>query len=130
MLTYAGKGYSAAFTARFDQIADRLSAAETIEIVSGPDDICASRLTEADHHCFNASIEERDRSAAEDVGAMLGRTIQTGARFRLGAGILTAMREHFARGEMRRACGGCEWSALCTGLAAEGYPGTRVTNPG
>ena len=50
MLTYIGKGYSPAFTDNMTVIAGRVSAGENVEIVDGPDEICAPRLAEANAH--------------------------------------------------------------------------------
>jgi len=51
LLTYVGKGYSAAFIANYDAIAKRLGRGEDVLIVSGPDDICQPMLGEAESHC-------------------------------------------------------------------------------
>ena len=68
LLTYVGKGYSPAFTANYDAIAERLSRGEDILLVSGPDDICAPLLDEPEPHCLNEGVIERDRLAARDEG--------------------------------------------------------------
>ncbi|RUZ88238.1 DUF1284 domain-containing protein, partial [Mesorhizobium sp. M7A.F.Ca.US.006.01.2.1] len=54
-LTYVGKGYSPAFTANYDRVAERLSRGEDILLVSGPDDVCAPLLDEPEPHCLNES---------------------------------------------------------------------------
>jgi hypothetical protein len=129
LLTYVGKGYSPAFTANYDVIADRLGRGEEILIVSGPDDICAPLLGEAEPHCLQESVIERDRLAARDVGALLARPIRAGVRIDLDAATLTGMREAFSTGLTRNACPGCEWAALCSTIAASGYQDTRVQRP-
>lgn len=126
LLTYAGKGYSPAFVANYDAVAARLSAGEEIEIVSGPDDICAPLLDETEAHCFNASVTERDRLAARDVAALLGEAVDEGAALTLDAVRLERMRDAFATHAIRAACPGCEWHDLCSGIAGGGYDGTRV----
>ena len=50
MLTYIGKGYGTAFTDNMTVIAGRVSAGENVEIVDGPDEICAPRQAEANAH--------------------------------------------------------------------------------
>lgn len=126
ILTYAGKGYSPAFVANYDAIAARICAGEAVLIISGPDDVCAPLLGEADAHCFNASVTERDRLAARDVGALLGQVVEEGAVLTLDAARLKQMREAFATHAIRSACPGCEWHDLCSGIAARAFDGTRI----
>ena len=47
LLTYSGKGYSAAFTANYDVIAGQISQGEDILIVEGPDDSAHHSLATA-----------------------------------------------------------------------------------
>ena len=125
LLTYAGRGYSPSFTANYDLIAVRLSQGEEIEIVEGPDDVCAPLLAENDAHCWRESVIERDMQAASDIGK-LGIAIETGGITRLNADLLGRMRAAFGKGLTRPACAGCEWSDLCSAIAARGFEGTRV----
>jgi hypothetical protein len=127
LLTYAGKGYSAAFTANYDAIVGRIGGGEDIVIVAGPDDICAPLLDGAEPHCHKESVRERDRLAARDVGALLTRPIEIGQPFALESALLRQMREAFAVGRTRNACTGCEWHDLCTSIAASGYEGAALS---
>ena len=126
LLTYAGKGYSPAFTAGFTHIADRIADGEPIQIVDGPDDVCAPLLDDPTAHCLNSSVILRDATSARDVGALLGRAIQTGDRLVLDAGTIAQMRAAFRQGLIRDACARCDWSALCSDIAATGYAGTAI----
>ncbi|CAN7409076.1 DUF1284 domain-containing protein [Mesorhizobium sp. LjNodule214] len=126
VLTYVGKGYSAAFIANYDRIAERLRRGEDVLIVSGPDDICAPLLGEPEPHCLRESAAERDLLAARDVEQLLARPIRVGARFSLDAATLASMRAAFSAGLTREACQGCEWSGLCTTVAINTYRDTRV----
>jgi hypothetical protein len=126
MLTYVGKGYTPAFTANYDVIAKRLSGGEDILIVTGPDDVCAPLLTEANPHCHRASVSERDALSARDVGDLLGRPIGPGDALTLDTAMLAQMRVAFAAGQTRQACKSCEWFKLCSDVAAGDYPGVRV----
>jgi hypothetical protein len=126
LLTFVGKGYTPAFTANYRRIVARLNAGEAVELVGGPDDICAPMLSEADHHCLNASVMERDAQALADAAALLGLPLVTGARLVLDAGLLATLREVFAKGTTRQACTGCQWHALCTDIAGSGYAGVRL----
>ncbi|MEP9372983.1 DUF1284 domain-containing protein [Mesorhizobium sp. KR1-2] len=126
MLTYAGKGYSGAFTANYDKIVERLGGGEDLILVAGPDDICAPLLADKDEHCFGQSVVERDESAARAVETLLGRPVRPGERFSLNADWIAKMRHAFHAGETRQACIGCEWHDLCTAIADEGYQNTRL----
>ena len=126
LLTYVGKGYSAAFIANYDAIAERLGRGEDILIVSGPDDICQPMLGEVESHCLGESAAGRDELAARDVGKLLARPIRAGARFSLDAATLAGLRAAFSAGVTREACQGCEWAGLCTTVAAGGYRDVRL----
>ncbi len=129
MLTYAGKGYTPAFTANYDAIAGRLSRGEEIVIVEGPDDVCAPLLAEAGAHCFNESVLERDAQAARDAGDLLGRRIGAGERIAPDSALLEKLRAGFAAGLIRTACAGCEWAGLCTAIVADAYAGVKAGGP-
>lgn len=129
LLTYVGKGYSPAFTANYDRIAERLSRGEDILLVSGPDDVCAPLLDQPEPHCLRESAAERDQLAAQDVADLLARPIRAGDRLDLDAAILARMRQAFSAGLVRKACGGCEWNGLCSSVAAGGYRDTQVQRP-
>jgi len=127
LLTYVGKGYSPGFTANYDRIVARLNRGETILIVSGPDDICAPLLKEeAEPHCQQDSVAERDERAVESVAALLGRPVRAGTRLELGPAHLETMRRAFSTGQTRAACQGCEWSKLCDAIAASDYRDARL----
>ena len=126
MLTYVGKGYTPDFCANYDEIAARLTRGEAIEIVAGPDDVCAPLLATEAPHCHNERVLVRDASASAAATEILGAPVEPGFRFRLDGATLSRFRIAFAGGTSRTACGGCEWSALCDGIAAQGFPGTRL----
>ena len=129
LLTYAGKGYSPAFTTNYDAIAGRLGQGEEILLVAGPDDVCAPLLGEAAPHCRNESVIERDRLAANDVGDLLDRRIRAGVKLSLNEAMATQLRQAFSTGRTRSGCQGCEWFSLCTTMATGGYTGARLHPP-
>jgi hypothetical protein len=130
MLTFIGKGYSPAFVANLEQVVRRLATgAETIQIVAGPDDICAPLLGEADCHCHRSSVGERDRLATEAISLLLTRSLEPGTQFPLTRSDLGKLRDAFAAGSIREACTGCQWKPLCDGIAAHGFRETRLVNP-
>jgi hypothetical protein len=126
MLTYVGRGYSPAFVANYEHIAARLTAGEEIEIVEGPDDICAPLLGDAECHCLGEGVVKRDVAARDAIAAFLGGPLPPGTRLTPTAGLITRLRQTFATGKIRTACSGCEWSGLCDGVADGGYLGVRV----
>ena len=123
VLTYVGRGYSPAFTANMTAVAERLGAGEDIELVAGPDDICAPLLDCPDPHCHRASVMERDRAAARDLHALLGLDVRTGAHWVLDEDLISRLRAAFASHQIRSACTGCEWVDLCGSIAASGFDG-------
>lgn len=126
LLTFVGKGYTPAFTANYRRIVARLNEGEAVELVGGPDDICAPMLAEVEHHCFNAGVTERDVQALTDVAELLGRPLTAGMQLLLDAELLVRLRGAFAAGTTRTACNGCQWHALCTDIAAGNYAGVRL----
>lgn len=127
LLTFAGKGYSPDFVARFEKIASRIAAEnELVEIVSGPDDICAALLADPACHCRDANIAERDRLASEAVSELLDQPVEAGAKLQLGRKILDSLRQAFAAGTIRQACCGCQWSPLCDAIARNGFAETKI----
>lgn len=127
LLTYVGKGYSAEFIENYDRIAARLSDGEDIEIVAGPDDICAPLLDDAEAHCWRDSITIRDKAAAAALTEKLQTSIDAGVRLSLPPSTLNKMRKSFAVGSIRQACIRCEWHDLCTDVAASGYDNAKVS---
>ena len=123
VLTYVGRGYSPAFTANMTAVAERLGAGEEIELVAGPDDICAPLLGGSDPHCRRASVMERDRAAARDLSPLLGFEIRTGAHLVLNDEVIGRLRAAFASHQIRSTCTGCEWVDLCGSIAAHGFDG-------
>ncbi|GLQ10786.1 (2Fe-2S) ferredoxin [Devosia yakushimensis] len=127
MLTYVGRGYTPAFTANYDIIIARLGAGETIELVAGPDDVCAPLLATGQPHCHNDSVIERDRLARLAVADLLAPHIDLTGPFHLNTTMLASLRGAFSTGQIRPACAGCEWSELCDNVARSGYAGTSLT---
>lgn len=126
LLAYVGKGYSPAFTVNMTAVAGRLAAGEEVEIVEGPDDVCAPLLGDPEAHCHKCSVTARDRAAAEEVGRLLGVEIHPRTRLVFGTPCLRRLRGAFATGRIRSACTGCQWHDLCGMVAAAGFEGVLL----
>jgi uncharacterized protein len=126
LLTYAGKGYSEAFTAGFDALVTRLSQGAPVLVVDGPDDICAPLLHDATAHCHRDSVRQRDQRAAADLSALLRQPVKAGASLSVDTATLMTWRQAFAQGRTRAACASCEWQPLCSSIAAEGFASARL----
>ncbi|WFU48356.1 DUF1284 domain-containing protein [Sinorhizobium terangae] len=126
LLTFVGEGYTPSFTRNYQVVARRLSAGEPIEIVEGPDDICAPMLGLAEAHCRNENIRGRDSRALAAVADLLGFPLGPGSVLILDDRRLQDLRGAFALGSVRGACDECEWSALCTRVARDGFAGAVV----
>ncbi|WP_331373633.1 DUF1284 domain-containing protein [Sinorhizobium chiapasense] len=126
LLTFVGEGYTPSFTRNYHVVAGRLSAGEPIEIVEGPDDICAPMLGLAEVHCHNENIGCRDSRALAAAADLLGLPLGPGSVLILDDRRLQDLRGAFALGSVRAACDDCEWSALCTRVAREGFAGAVV----
>ncbi|PJK31090.1 DUF1284 domain-containing protein [Minwuia thermotolerans] len=125
LLTYASKGYSPAFVANADAVADRVFDGEAIRIVEGADDICAPLLGTTGHHCDGRTAERRDRLALADIGVYLGRRLAVGAVLQPDADERRALAQAFAAGRVRAACANCVWQRHCGLVARRAFAGTR-----
>lgn len=126
-LTYAGKGYNAAFVANYDAIAGRIAAGECIRIVAGPDDVCAPLCRASEQpHCLGSRAAERDKRAARDLEPLIGCPVAAGAHLRVDGQCLTRLRSAFARGTLRAACEGCQWHSVCTSVALGNFTRARI----
>lgn len=125
MLTFVGKGYSPEFTANFERVMRLIASGnQEVEIVPGPDDLCAPLLNDPACHCRNASVLERDRLAAEALTDLLRQPVLEGSILRLTQSVLDELRSAFRAGTIRKACRGCQWSDFCDEIAAKNFSET------
>jgi hypothetical protein len=125
VLTFAGEGYSPAFVANLAAIVARIGAGEPIDLVEGPDDICAPLDGTDDLHCHEPSVRRRDREALRALTEAVP-PLPDARPLVMDAAAIAASREHFAAGTIRGACTGCSWHALCSGIASAGYAGASL----
>lgn len=126
-LTHVGKGYSPAFVANMAAVLARINTGEEIEIVAGPDDICAPLAHRRMAHCHRTHVTARDRAAADALAKLLKLPLRTGARLRLDRATITDLRRGFDTRSIRAACLGCKWDALCTTVAMSGFKGAALS---
>jgi len=129
MLTFAGKGYTPAFVTGYKAIVDQLNAGAALDLVTGPDDICAPMLDEPSCHCHNDSVRDRDQQAARDIGLLLSGVPLEAGPLTLNASDFLRLRSAFQDGTLRAACTGCEWHELCTHTAQNEFRGCRLQPP-
>lgn len=127
VLTYVGEGYSPAFVANLDETVERLSAGEEIELVAGPDRVCAALLAEdACAHCLSPRVALRDERALAAASRILGRPLAPGDRLTLDAATVERLRAAFLGRSRLSACSGCEWTDLCRAVAKSGFERTKL----
>ncbi len=129
MLTFVGRGYSAEFVANFETIVGRLREGASVQLVDGPDDVCAPLCRDSgEAHCVNASVTARDILARTALAAIpeLATLVHASHAIRLDSAIVADLRGRFAAGSIRAACAGCEWSSFCTQIAADGFSTARL----
>ena len=120
ILTFAGEGYSAPFVANLAGIVARIGAGEAVELIDGPDDICAPLDGTDDTHCQGPSVRRRDREALRQLCAA-DPPLPAVRPLVLDRAAIAALRAQFAAGTIRGACVGCSWFALCSEIASAGY---------
>lgn len=130
VLTYVGKGYSPAFTENFDTIIDTLNAGtHTLQMVSGPDDICAPRLCDKNDacHCYDAQITQTDALALNDIRQLTPfENIQIGDTITLTKNLIADMRKAYQNQSIRTACKDCEWFDICTEISQNNFNGAKL----
>ena len=130
VLTYIGKGYSGEFTGNFDSLIARINAGETsLRLADGPDDICRGNpgLICGDSTCDALRRHQADVLALADIKDFLGISLKPGDQLALTPELIRKLKESFKTGKIRRACHGCVWHDLCSGIAADGFAQTRLT---
>lgn len=130
ILTYRGYGYGDEFVKNFDAIVTRINAGTPIQVVRGPDAICAplcQAKTRHDFHCDEMSSYARDDHAAATLRPILGDGIIDGREpVILDTAKVAFLRQEYAAERIRAACAGCQWHAFCTEIAQTGFADTKL----
>jgi hypothetical protein len=127
--TFAGEGYSTAFVAGVEAVVTRIAAGEPVELVEGPDDICAPLSGNPGAHCHGARVRDRDRQALSDARLRLRRPLHIGAPLSARdqtPWFRTLRRLAFRTGGLAPACRGCRWTDLCSDVRAARSRGPRL----
>lgn len=119
MLGYRGMGYSAEYAANMTRVYETLrqKPATAVQIVAGPDDLCAAFPRQLDCHCEDANVRERDQ------------TVLTRLRLRTGdelswQDVLLRIRTDVAPTDISVWCASCPWQPY--GLCALGVAIVRA----
>lgn len=113
LMGYRGKGYSDGFCANMTSVYETLRSRPdtTIELIEGPDDICAAFPSDQPSHCQNRSVYQKDHAIIRKLG------LETGSRFSWET--VCSRAAAFAKPEdVRTLCRDCRWQPL--GLCEEG----------
>lgn len=109
---YQGMGYSEEFIAGMSAVVRRLRQPDTrVEIVAGPDDICAACPKRENERCRRSTEHARDNAVLAAVKLPIGHIDNAAVLFATVAACITPERQAIL-------CDGCSWQAL--GLCAEG----------
>lgn len=128
-LTFTGRGYSRAFERDFKEVIERIRQDETIEIVSGPDEICVSVKECAGSHCYEDRIAERDRLALLDISVSLGITLDVGSVIKPRDLFHERFRHAYKEREVRSACFDCQWTDVCDTVVRNKFAKAQLKYP-
>ncbi|WP_308634583.1 DUF1284 domain-containing protein [Paenibacillus silvisoli] len=97
-------GYSAAYTANMTRVYNELRdrPGTMVEIVKGPDDLCACFPVDAEPHCHNDSVAKLD----ERVLGKLGFQTETALPW---SEVITRIREAVEPEDIHTLCHTCQW---------------------
>ena len=125
MLTYAGKGYTPRFVRNYDRVIAEMKRGRPVELVAGPDDICAGLLgARKRQHCTSDDVRDRDARALRDFRTQ-GLALAPAAP--MTAARLQRLRAAYAQGDVRGACAGCSWKPFCDSLVAQQFADCKLT---
>lgn len=125
--TYSGAGYSEAFVANMTDIAQRLNAGAAVEIVHGPDDICAPMLKDGERfHCYDADVFSQDHLALQALNRVLGTTFKAGDFFHPDPDDWVKLRTAYRNGILREGCRGCSWVERCDESVASNFARSKM----
>lgn len=118
LLGYRGKGYSEGFCTNMTAIYEtlRLQPQTIIEIMEGPDVICAAFPADQPNHCHNPSVYRKDQEILGELGLAVGNRLSWEDLCRLAADAIQPS-------DIHRLCHDCPWEPY--GLCQEGVAHIR-----
>jgi uncharacterized protein len=104
-----------------------ISAGRPVELMHGPDAICAgldaAGRALCNHDCAKAETRALDEMAVRDITPILG---YLDGPLVLNVDKIASLREAFAANTIRAACARCPWHDFCDDIVADGYVGTKL----
>ncbi|RAP78036.1 DUF1284 domain-containing protein [Paenibacillus montanisoli] len=104
LLGYRGMGYSAGFTANMTRVYNELrERPETpIEIVKGPDALCACFPADVEPHCRNDSVAKHDERILQKLGYGYGMVLPWSE-------VIARVRDNVVPEDINTLCYTCQW---------------------
>ena len=107
---YHGEGYDQGFINNLSNLVGRAKSGETVEVVSGPDDVCRCCLYLQGKRCNHREdseqeIRKMDEKALNYLGIKIGQQIKW--RY-------LENKVYSAGGWMQEFCFGCDWAEVCS----------------
>ncbi|NOV01633.1 DUF1284 domain-containing protein [Paenibacillus sp. LMG 31457] len=113
LLGYRGMGYSKEFCQNMTTVYETLreQPATMVQVVLGPDDLCAAFPADEEAHCENRTVYERDAEIVAKLGLHVGMELSW-------AEICGKVAGHVTPGDIGHLCATCRWEPY--GVCAEG----------
>jgi len=113
LLGFRGMGYSPAFAENMAAVYERLRNAPgtIVEIVRGPDALCACYPENEPYHCDSQSVHDRDDEVLRRLGLNRGENIEW-------RDVLAKIKAQLQRKDIPLLCSSCPW--LSYGVCEEG----------
>jgi uncharacterized protein len=118
---YRGMGYSREYVVEMTKLHTtlRLYPDTTVEIVLGPDDLCAHFPSDGDCHCMEKGVFERDVQVLSELGLQVGDVVTWSI-------VEERIRSALDAKDIDRICPTCPWRSY--GVCAEGIDRIRSGN--
>lgn len=113
LLGFRGKGYSADFCVNMTQIYEKLRQEPNthIQLIIGPDDVCAAFPTDQLSHCENRRVYTQDEEIARLIGIRIGESWTWSS-------VCKAVAARVQPSDIATLCHDCQWQPY--GLCREG----------
>lgn len=120
LLGYRGKGYSEGFCMNMTAVYETLrqNPQTVIEIMEGPDRICAAFPSNQPNHCHNPSVYRKDGEILGELGLTVGDRLSWEK-------LINRVAASIQPDDIRRLCYDCPWEPY--GLCREGAAHIRQT---